>query len=113
LQAILSEIQDVTAKAEAQKHLDQYVSDFSARLPDPLLDQLRSSPTFRATALKAEKLAQEAAAFRRTAHTKEENEAFRKVWSAKVGEFSERVANDPLAVEVIMKAVEMESQKDS
>ena len=107
----MKEIDNAVDKAEAQK-LDQYVSDFSSFLPESFLNQLRSSPTFRATVLEAENLAQEAAVFGRIAHTDEEKEAFRKAWHAKVGEFSERVAkNDRLAVEVIMKAVEMESQK--
>ena len=108
LKAVSKDIDDTI---ETQK-LKQYVSDFSSYLPEGLLNQLHSSPTFRATALEADKLIQEAAVFERTAHTDAEKEAFRKAFNAKVGEFSERVAqSDPLAVEVVMKAVEMESQK--
>jgi hypothetical protein len=40
-----------------------------------------------------------------------ERAAFQKVWQAKIEKFTERIAQeDPLAVEVILKAIEKESQ---
>jgi hypothetical protein len=85
--------QGLKAVADQQEvqTLNQYVSDFSSSLPESFLDQLRSSPTLRATVIEAENLAQEAAVFGRTTHTDEEKDAFRQAWHAKVKEFSERV----------------------
>ena len=56
-------------------------------------------------------LVKEAAAFSRVSHSAEEWNDFREAWGAKTEEFAERAAaGDPLAVQVILKAIEKESE---
>lgn len=92
--------------------VDNYQSEVSLEFSETFKRQLRSSPTFQTTVIEAKKLAEEVAAFSALSHTNEEWDAFRSVWQAKAENFAERVAQgDTLAVEVILKAIEKESEK--
>jgi hypothetical protein len=92
--------------------LKEYEPWAAANLSETLKHQLAASPSFQATAAEAEKLALEAIAFQDSPYTLAERAAFQKVWQAKIEKFTERIAqDDPLvAVEVILKAIEKESQ---
>jgi hypothetical protein len=73
---------------------------------------LRSSSTFQTTVIEAKRLAEEVAAFSALPHTDEEWDGFRKAWQTKAEKFAERIAEgDRLAVEVILKAIEKESER--
>ena len=53
----------------------------------------------------------EAIVFQDSPHNEVEREMFQRTWQAKIEKFTERIAqDDPLAVEVILKAIEKESQ---
>jgi hypothetical protein len=74
--------------------------------------RLASSPTFQATVTEATKLVLEAIIFQSSSHNEVERETFQRTWQAKIERFSERVAQeDPLAVEIILKAIEKESHR--
>jgi hypothetical protein len=113
LQSILG---DARPKGSLQERFDavleKYESQVSLELSETFKDQLRASPTFRATVQEAAKLVLEAVAFEGVPHSEEEREAFRKTWREKIEAFANRVAeNDPLAVEVILKGIEKESER--
>jgi hypothetical protein len=92
--------------------VDNYQSGVSLEFTETFKRQLRSSPTFQKTLIEAKKLAEELAAFSAISHTDEEWNTFRKRWQAKSERFATEVAEgDPLAVEVILKAIEKESEK--
>jgi hypothetical protein len=91
---------------------DNYQSQVSLEFSETFKRQLRSSPTFQTTVIEAKGLAEEVAAFSAVLHTDEEWDAFRKAWRAKTEKFVERIAgSDPLAMEVILKAIEKESER--
>ena len=91
---------------------DNYQSEVSLEFSDAFKRQLRSSTTFQTTVIEAKGLAEEVAAFSAVPHTDEEWDAFRETWHAKTEEFAERIAEgDPLAAEVILKAIERESKR--
>lgn len=93
--------------------VNNYQSRVGLELSESFIEQLRSSPTFQASLAEATKLLLEAAAFSAVSHTEEETDFFRTAWWAKAEVFAERVAQgDPLAVEVILKAIEKESEKE-
>jgi len=93
--------------------VDNYQSEVSLEFSETFKRQLRSSPTFQATVIEAKKLAEELAAFSAISHTNEQWETFRKGWQAKTKKFAENVAEgDPLAVQVILKAIEKESERE-
>jgi len=49
--------------------------------------------------------------FQSSPHNEVERETFQRSWQAKLEKFSERIAQeDPLAVEVVLKAIEKESR---
>ena len=61
--------------------------------------------------MEAAKLMLEAIVFQDSPHNKVERETFQRTWQAKLERLVEHIAQeDPLAVEVILKAIEKESQ---
>src|SRR5271170_7490078 len=93
---------------------DNYQSEVSMEFSETFIHQLRSSPTFQATVKEAKTLAEELAAFSASSHTDEERDTFRKFWQARADKFAKHVAEgDPLAVEVILKAIEKESGRSA
>jgi hypothetical protein len=113
LKSILKEI-DATPPTPLQRLneiLKEYEPWAAANLSETLKRQLAASPAFQAAAAEAEKLPLEAIAFQSSPYTLTEQEAFQRVWQAKIEKFTERIAQeDPLAVEAILKAIEKESQ---
>jgi hypothetical protein len=94
--------------------VDNCQSEVSLEFSETFKYQLGSSPTFQVTVIEAKKLAEEFAAFSAISHTNEEWDTFRKRWQAKTEKFAERIAEgDPLAVEVILRAIEKESARGS
>jgi len=92
--------------------VDKYQSEVSLELSETFTRQLRDSPTFQATVLEATRLVLEWIDFSSVSHTDEERKTFRAAWEAKSKKFAERVAQgDQLAVEVILKAIEKESER--
>ena len=80
----------------------------SLELSESFSEQLRASPTFRATVREAAMLVLEALAFEGMPHSEEE----RDTWKIKMEAFANRVAQkDPLAVEVILKLIEKETER--
>jgi hypothetical protein len=98
-----------------EQHLDNLLKDYESRVTlnfsESMKSQLASSPTFQVTVTEATKLVLEAVVFQSSPHNEVERETFQRAWQAKFEKFSERIAQeDPLAVEVILKAIEKESQ---
>jgi len=90
--------------------VDTYQSKVSLQFSETFKRQLRSSSTFQTTIIEAKTLAEEVAAFSAVSHNSEECDAFRKAWRARAEKFAERVAQgDPLAVEIVLKAIEKKS----
>ncbi len=113
LKSILNQIEAKTTTPE--QRLDNLLKEYESRVTlnfsESMKSQLASSPTFQVTVTEATKLVLEAIVFQSGHHNKVEREAFQKAWKAKFEKFSERIAEeDPLAVEVILKAIEKESQ---
>jgi hypothetical protein len=115
-QGLRSILRDVDAATlTPQQRLESLLKDYESRvsldLSESFKDQLANSPEFKVTLREATKLVLEALAFQSDPHTEDERAIFRSTWQTKLEHFSERVADkDPLAVEIIMKAVEKESQ---
>lgn len=102
-------------QARTEQHLDDLLKEYESRVTlnfsESMKIQMASSPTFRVTVMEATKLVLEAIVFQNSHHNEVERETFQRAWRAKLEKFSERIAQeDPLAVEVILKAVEKESQ---
>jgi len=113
LKSILRDIDAATLTP--QQRLDGLLKDYESRvslnLSESFKNQLANSPEFKVTLRDATKLVLEALVFQSDPHTEDERVTFRTAWQTKLEGFSERVANkDPLAFEIIMKAVEKESQ---
>lgn len=97
--------------AQFDSLVDKYQEEVSLEFSETFKRQLRDSTTFQNTMHEATRLVLEAINVFNLPHTDEEREAFRKTWQAKAEHFAERVAQgDPLAVEVILKAIEKESE---
>ena len=112
LNSVLAEIDESVPKAQAQLQFEKLAPDFSSEFTDTFKEHLRSSPAFQRTVTEAMNLVKEAAAFASTAHSEEQSVAFQSAWKAKTEKLAERIAqDDPLAVEVILKAIEKESEK--
>jgi hypothetical protein len=113
MKSLLKEI-DAATPTPAQRLnalLKEYEPWASVNLSETLKSQLASSPKFQTTLAEAAKLALEATSFQSGFHTQEERETFQRDWKTKTEKFTERIAReDPLAVEVILKAIEKESQ---
>jgi len=97
------------------QHLDNLLKAYESRVtfnfPESLKNKFASSASFQATVAEATKLVLEAIVFQSTPHSEEEREKFQRDMKTKTEKFTERVAQeDPLAVEVILKAIENESQ---
>ena len=91
--------------------MKDYESRVTLNFSESMKSQLASSPTFQVTVTEATKLVLEAVVFQSSPHNEVERETFQRAWQAKFEKFSERIAQeDPLAVEVILKAIEKESQ---
>ncbi len=113
LKSVLKEIEARTTTPE--QRLDDLVKEYESRVTlnfsESMKSQLASSPTFQDTVTEATKLVLEAVVFQNSPHNEVERETFQRAWRAKFEKFSERIAQeDPLAVEVILKAIEKESQ---
>jgi len=113
LKSVLKEIEARTTTPE--QRLDDLVKEYESRVTlnfsESMKSQLASSPTFQDTVTEATKLVLEAVLFQNSPHNEVERETFQRAWRAKFEKFSERIAQeDPLAVEVILKAIEKESQ---
>lgn len=112
--AVLKEIDEWFPATPDNAELDSLVREHTSEFSETFKQQLRDSPTFHATVLEATKLVAEMAAFSAVPHSREEQDAFREAWKAKSEKFAERVAqDDPLAVEVILKAIEKESKRQT
>jgi hypothetical protein len=112
LEPFLKEINDSVSNAQTQAHIDKLTLDFSSEFSETFKSQLRSSGTFQATVNEAQRLVEEFVAFSAVPHTNKESHTFREGWQAKTEKFAERIAgDDPLAVEVILKAIQKESEK--
>ena len=113
LKSILKEI-DAPPPTPLQRFhatLKEYESRVTLDFSEPMKRRLASSPTFKATVMEAAKLMLEAIVFQDSPHNEVEREMFQRTWQAKIEKFTERIAqDDPLAVEVILKAIEKESQ---
>ncbi len=109
---LLGKIQALGAETQEQAQFDRLAADFSSEFSDTFKQQLLSSPTFQSTVIEAMSLVREVTTFASASHTSEEWDAFRRTWQAKSEQFAERIAaGDPLAVQVILKAIEQESEK--
>ena len=109
LQSILEEAR---SKGSLQERFDalvkNYESQVSLELSESFSEQLRASPTFRATVREAAMLVLEALAFEGMPHSEEE----RDTWKIKMEAFANRVAaDDPLAMQVILQVIEKESER--
>lgn len=114
VKSIMDTVQPVESLEQSLDCLvEKYQSEVSLEFSETFKHQLQSSPTFQATLNEATRLAFEVLSFYNAQHTDEERYNFQKAWQAKAEKFAERVANgDPLAVEVILKAIEKESKKE-
>lgn len=113
LVALVNRFYDWWLKTRVNALADSYQSKVSLEFSETFKRQLRDSHTFQRTVFEAKKLAEEMVAFSAVSHTTEEWDAFREAWHAKTERFAERVAQgDLLAVEVILKAIEKESEKE-
>ena len=91
---------------------EKWQQEVSLEFSEAFKQQLRDSPTFQDTMLEATRLVMEWIHFSNHSHTDEEQKTFRAAWEAKSEKFAERVAQgDPLAVEVILKVIEKESER--
>ena len=112
LRSLLKEIE--TKTTTPSQRLDDLLKEYESRITlnfsESMKSQMASSPTFRATVAEATKLVLEAVVFQSSPYNEMEQKTFRRTWQAKVERFSERIAQeDPLAVEVILQAIEKES----
>jgi len=113
LKSVLKEIEARTTTPEQRLGdlLKEYESRVALNFSESLKSQFASSPTFQVTVTEAAKLILEVIVFQSSPHNEVERETFQRAWQAKFEKFSERIAQeDPLAVEVILKAIEKESQ---
>jgi len=113
LKSVLKEIEARTTTPEQRLDdlLKQYESRVTLNFPESMKNKLASSPAFQATVTEATKLILEAVVFQNNPHDEVEREKFQRAWQAKFEKLSERIAQeDPLSVEVILKAIEKESQ---
>src|SRR5713226_3993767 len=113
LKSVLKEIEARTTTPE--RRLDDLLKEYESRvalnLSESLKRQSASSPTFQVTVTEAAKLVLEVIVFQSSPHNEVERETFQRSWQAKLEKFSERIAQeDPLAVEVVLKAIEKESR---
>lgn len=113
LKSVLKQIEANTTAPE--QRLDNLLKEYESRVTlnfsESMKSQLASSATFRVTVTEATKLVLEAIVFQSSPHNEVERETFQRAWRAKYEKFFERIAwEDPLAVEVILKAIEKESQ---
>lgn len=91
--------------------IERYQQEVRLELSEDFKRQLRSSRAFRGTAIEATELVAEAAAYSAVPHSSEEQDAFRNAWRARAEKLAQRVAEgDPLAAQVILKAIEKESK---
>jgi HAMP domain-containing protein len=90
---------------------DKYQSDASPEFSETLKDQLRSSAALRTMMTEVKLLNEEVAAFSAVLHTDEEWETFRGAWQVKAEKLAARAEDDPLAVAIILEAIERESMK--
>lgn len=112
--SILKELEEQRQRTELEAYVERLTSYFSTEFSEDFKRQLQSSSTFRSTVDEAMNLAKEAAVFASEPHTDKESAAFRKEWHAKMERFAGRIAEtDPLAMEVILKAIENESASRS
>jgi hypothetical protein len=112
LNSLLKDIDERVSKSQAQEYIDNLTLDFSSEFSETFKRQLRSSPAFHNTVMEAKNLVEEFVAFSAISHTDQEWNIFRKKWQSKSETFANRIAqDDPLAVEVILKAIEKESER--
>jgi hypothetical protein len=114
LKSILKEIDTPPPTPLQRFHatLKEYESRVTLDFSEPMKRRLASSPTFKATVMEAAKLMLEAIVFQDSPHNEVEREMFQRTWQAKLERLVEHIAQeDPLAVEVILKAIEKESQR--
>jgi hypothetical protein len=112
LNSVLNDIDERVSKSQAEEYIDNLTLDFSSEFSETFKRQLRSSSTFQHTVVEAKKLLGEFVAFSVVSHTDEQWNIFRKAWQAKNEAFANRIVqDDPLAVQVILKAIEKESQR--
>lgn len=111
LKSALKQIEATTTEKRLNNLLREYESRVTLNFSEAMKSQLATSRTFQVTITEATKLVLEAIVFQSGHHNEVEREAFQKAWKAKLEKFSERIAQeDPLAVGVILKAIEKESQ---
>jgi hypothetical protein len=115
-QSLKSLLKQIDAKTTTpDQRLDNLLKEYESRVTlnfsESMKSRLASSPTFQATVTEATKLVLEAIVFQSSPHNEVERGTFERAWRARFERFSERIAQeDPLAVEVILKAIEKESE---